>query len=157
MGILTSLKNQNAFILGVETMSASPKFQRAGSLALFGQSLISKAIYSAITIHYSLQCSPGCLSWDLPNPIKPGSSSCQNVEQSHNSHFAAWLAVAMGMLALPRTQPCRSPGCAGRRRFRTASVSWCDRCALTISRGSHKSIKVTTPGSQGTCFRNCKC
>lgn len=98
---LTSSKNPKGFMFSMETMSASIKFKQGGLLALFGQSLISKAIYSAITIHYSLQCYPGCLSWDLPNPVKPGFSSCQNGEQSHNSPFAASQAVAMGMMRCP--------------------------------------------------------
>lgn len=103
----------------METMSASIKFKQGGLLALFGQSLISKAIYSAITIHYSLQCYPGCLSWDLPNPVKPGFSSCQNGEQSHNSPFAASQAVAMGMMRCPPFSAVLLPAQVGEDAFRT--------------------------------------
>lgn len=70
-------------------------------ILLFAQSLIAKAIYFAITVHYSQQCYPGCLSWDLPNPVKPGFSSCQNLEQSQNAPAAASQAVAMGMMPRP--------------------------------------------------------
>lgn len=114
---LGSSKSPKGFIFSMETMSASTKLKQGGLLALFGQSLISKAIYSAITIHYSLQCYPGCLSWDLPNPVKPGFSSCQNGEQSHNSPFAGSQPLLWEWCDVPVAQS-RSPARAGgRRRF----------------------------------------
>lgn len=141
---LRSSKTPKGFIFSMETVSASTKLKQGGLLALFGQSLISKAIYSAITIHYSLQCYPGCLSWDLPNPIKPGFSSCQSGEQSHNSPFAGSRPLLWEWCDVPVPQSRPPARAGGRRRFPAGKLPWIEL------RPDHEPGKLRIAQSDGT-------
>lgn len=133
------------------------KLKQSGLSLLFGQSLGSKPIYSAITIHYSLQWYPGCLSWDLLNPVKPSFSSCQNGEQSHNSPFAASQAVAMGMMLCSQFLGLLSCSSGRRSHFPEGRVPWIECCALTISQGSYGSLHLSDSSAlTGPWFLNWK-